>query len=959
MRVSPTQELGKPMLLFVIALLVVTVALSPLATRLLGRNAGWALAVPLLVSAVLAIVAYIPAAGGEPHTETLQWLPTLGVELALRIDGLSLVFLMLVLLIGAGVLIYSARYLSPGRPTAFYFFITGFAAAMALLVLSDDLVVFYVAWELTTLCSFFLIGDAGEKGHKPAIRTLLVTVFGGLMLLTATIIMAVTTSTTRISEILADPVWGQRPGLTITVAVLIAVAAFTKSAQFPFQSWLPDSMVAIAPVSAYLHAAAMVKAGIYLVLRYSPMMAEVTVWNVLLVSVGLFTALFGALSAVRRDDLKELLAYSTMSQLGLLVAVVGIGTPIALAAAITHTVAHACFKAALFMSVGIVEHESGTRSFRELRTMRLKMPVLKTIVVIAATSMAGIPLLFGFVSKESLLQAAVDAPFPPSAVTLIVAGVVVTSMFTFAYSFRYIIGVFGGTKKTLAEVDEPKTVPESAPSFWLVPGLLALVTVVLGLVPQVLEAPVADATLAAAGQPHEPGLALWHGFTLPLALSALIIVAGILLVIYSRLINDVLRNFGAPIKGVDAVEYLRQGVIDLGSKTVTDASGTTSMRRHLSVPLIGILVIAVVGAFTLTDLPDVVAERSRPIDWVYTLIVAIGVGAAVAAKSRLSVVVVISIAGFGVTAWFFGLGAADVATTQLTVEILTVVILVLILRRLPDHFTPETRRSHMGSIVLAVGVGLAAMLAVLALTGRREKSPVAEYYLREGENVTGGSNIVNTILVEFRALDTLGELTVLGFAGIGVYVLLKSRPLLPMQPTNLVSNSPVGDPGANSIFLRVTLRIAGPLIVLISVLLFFRGHNETGGGFVAALVGAAGFGLLYLSAPSDRSAKIQWPFLALIGAGVAVGAGTGLVGYLDGSFLAAISFEVFGMSQSSSLIFDLGVYLAVVGMVLTALNMLGGTQDNDSADAPLEQPPLTPEEPASIGANTDTEGMNR
>lgn len=927
------------MLILILALLLATVALAPLAARLLGRNAGWALSVPLLASAVLAAVTYVPSSSGAPHTESLAWLPSLGANLTVRIDGLSLVFLMLVLLIGAGVLIYSTRYLGKGRPSSFYFYISGFAAAMTLLVLTDDLMVFYVAWELTTFCSFFLIADAGEKGRQPAIRTLLVTVFGGLLLLTATVIMAVTTSSMRISEILVDPVWADRPGLTAIVAALLAGAAFTKSAQFPFQAWLPDSMVAIAPVSAYLHAAAMVKAGIYLILRYTPMLGEVTVWNVLLISVGLFTALFGAMTAIRRDDLKELLAYSTMSQLGLLVAVVGIGTPTAVAAAITHTIAHAVFKAALFMSVGIVEHETGTRSYAQLRTMRLNMPVTKAIVVVSALSMAGVPLFFGFVSKEYLLQAGVAAEFPPSAVVLIVAAITVTSMFTFAYSLRYIIGVFGGTKKTLEKVDDPVRVGEAAPTFWLVPALLSITTIVFGLLPWLLENPVADASSAAAGQPYEPGLALWHGFTVPLGLSALIIAVGALLVAYSGQVGQALRTYRAPIRGVDAVEYLRQGTIDLGAALVTGPSGTTSMRRHLAAPMIGLLVIAVVAAVTLTDIPDVVADRSRPLDWIFVLIVALGVAAAVSAKSRLTVVVVISIAGFGVTLWFFSLGAADVATTQLTVEILTVVILVLILRRLPDRFTPDTQAAKVSSIALAVAMGVAAMLAVLALTGRREKSDAAEYYLREGENVTGGSNIVNTILVEFRALDTLGELTVLGFAGIGIYTLLKSRPLLPARPTLMDEASPVRSALANSVFLRVTTRVIGPLIIVISVLLFFRGHNETGGGFVAALVGAAGFGLLYLSAPTDRAAKVKWPFLALIGAGVAVGAGTGLVGYLAGSFLEPIQFEVFGLAQTTSLVFDLGVYLAVVGMVLTAINMLGGVQDPGSPDAPLEREP--------------------
>ncbi|AGF72812.1 DUF4040 family protein [Corynebacterium halotolerans] len=911
------------MLLTVLAVLAATVALSPAVSRLLGRNAGWLLALPLLIGAVIGVMTYTrPGSEEGVHTEVWEWMPTIGVDLAVRFDGLSFVFLMLVLLIGAGVLMYSTRYLGKGRNSAFYFFICGFAAAMGLLVLTDDLIVFYVAWELTTLCSFFLIANAGEKGHDPAIRTLLVTVGGGLLLLTATVVMVVATGTTRISEVLADPVWADRPGLTALVAVLIAGAAFTKSAQFPFQAWLPDSMVAIAPVSAYLHAAAMVKAGIYLVLRYSPMLADVGIWNTLLITAGLITALFGAVTAVKQDDLKALLAYSTMSQLGLLVATVGIGTETALTAAVVHTIAHACFKAALFMMIGVVEHEAGTRNYSELTAMRLKMPVTRTVVVISAASMAGIPLLFGFVSKESLIDAALHSGFHTDIVTLVTGTVVASSMFTFAYSARFIMGVWGRRSPGPIDGGEPETVREAAPGFLLVPSLLAVVTVVLGIAPFLVENPVADAALAVSGEEVTPGLALWHGFNPALALSALIIAVGAVLVGLRRPVDEFLGRFRAPVGGLEIVERLRQGTIDFGA-VVTRSTGTTSMRRHLTAPIIGLVVIAVVGVLVLTNLPPVVGERSEPTDWIFVLFILLGVIAAARSQSRLNVVIVIAVIGFGITLWFFTLGAPDVATTQLMVEVLTVVVMMLVLNRLPHRFTPETRRAELWSVVVAVAAGLATVLGVLALTGRREKSEVAEYYLREAENITGGANIVNTILVEFRALDTLGELTVLGVAGISVAALLKSRPLLPVRRKNLDLQSPIAGPRENSVFLRATTKLVGPIIIAMSLLLLLRGHYETGGGFIAALVGGAGFALLYLAAPSDREAKIKWSYMGLIGAGVVTGAGVGLLGYLEGSFLAPLHFEVFGSGQSTALIFDIGVYFAVIGVVLAALNLLG------------------------------------
>ena len=912
------------MIFSVLALLGVTVASAPLFSRLLGRNAGWVLALPLIISTALAVSVY-----DGIHTESVPWIPSLGVDFNIRLDGLSFVFLLLVLVIGAGVLMYSTRYLHH-KDSAFYFFIVGFAAAMALLVTTDNIFVFYVAWEMTTLCSFFLIGNSGEKGHQPAIRTLLVTVLGGLLLLTATIIMAVSTGTLQLSEVIASDYWADNPGVLTAVAMLVAGAAFTKSAQFPFQAWLPDSMVAIAPVSAYLHAAAMVKAGIYLILRYSPLFGEVAIWNVLLIVCGLFTAAFGAMTAVTRDDLKELLAYSTMSQLGLLVATVGIGTDAALTAAIVHTIAHACFKAALFMSVGIVEHESGTRSYSELRYVRTNMPVTKTLVVIAAASMAGLPLLFGFISKEGLIEAALAAPFGDHINVIITGGVVLTSMFTFVYSFKYIIGVFGARKN--AEVD--KEVAEAAPTFWIIPALLAALTLALGLYPGAVDGLVDDAALAATGADQHVHLAIWHGFNMALGMSALIIVVGTLLVLNREQLFRAMSVFGAPLTGLYVVEFLRQGIIDTGNKYFTAATGTTSMRRHLVLPLLGVIALTVVGIFTLNDLPEVVGERAWAIDWIFVLLVAMGCIATVMAKSRLTVVVVVSIAGFGMCLWFYILGAADVANTQLTVEILTVCVLVLILHRLPDHFTPDTRRSHFWSIVLAVAVGVSTMLAVLALTGRREISDVSEYFLRQTEELTGGSNIVNVILVEFRAFDTLGELTVLGVAGIAIAVLLSNNRLLAVHDTHMDKHSPLIDARANSVFLRSTTKLVGPIIVALSLLLFFRGHNEAGGGFVAALIASAGFALVYLSAPSNAEAKIRLPYMALIGGGITIAVTTGLLGFVEGSFLKPLDTHIFGLHLSTALLFDLGVYLAVIGMILAAFNLLGMPRLNsDEADA--------------------------
>jgi multicomponent Na+:H+ antiporter subunit A len=916
-----------------LSVLVLACLLAGPATRLLGRAAGAALAVPLLVAAAL-IWSARPGPGADAVEQRVPWLPTLGADLALRLDGLSVVFALLVLVIGAAVLLYAARYLgSAGRHGSFFVLMTAFAAAMLLLVLADDLVVLFVAWELTTLCSFFLIARSGPDAREPAIRTLLVTAAGGLSLLAAVVVMAVGTGTTRISAVLAHSAW-QDGGFATAVAVLLAVAAFTKSAQLPFQAWLPDSMVAATPVSAYLHAAAMVKAGIYVLLRFSPVLAGVPVWTVLLVTAGLATALLGAAGALRRHDLKELLAYSTVSQLGLLVAMIGVGTPAALTAAVVHTVAHALFKSALFLLVGVVDHEAGTRDVRELAALRTRMPVTVTALALAAASMAGVPLLLGFISKESMFEAFLHVPGPGWLTALVVTAAALTSVLTFAYSGRLVLGARGGRSGRL--------VPEASVTLWGVPALLALGGLVLGVAPFLLD-DLVTAGAAAAGSADDPvHLALWHGLTPALGISAGVLALGTGLVVARRRVDRITAPLALPVSGLAVVDRTRAGIIRVGG-VVAGWSGSTSPYRHLAVPVLGLVVIAGAGAWGARSLPPVVGDTSRPMDWVLVVLVAAGVVGAVRAATRLAAVVVVGVVGFAMTLWFVVLGAADVALTQLLVEILTVTVMVLVLRRLPSRFAAERERRRLPAVVLAVAAGAATTFGVWALTGRREPSAAAEYFLAEGAEVTGGANLVNTILVDFRALDTFGELTVLGVAGVVIAALLHVRHPTPVRSAELDDSSPLSDARANTVFARTATRVLGPVVVLVSVVLLLRGHQEPGGGFIAALVAGAGFALLHLSAPSDAAGRLRWPYLALIGSGIVVAAGTGAAGYLDGSFLAPLHVDVLGVKLTSALVFDVGVYLTVIGVVLAALNLLGRRRrvphdDDPSPDVHLITP---------------------
>jgi multicomponent Na+:H+ antiporter subunit A len=927
-------------LLLSVATVVVASLLSVPLERWVSRAAGWILAVPLVAAAGFL------AAAGSPVSVWVPWMPTLGVGIGLRLDGLAMLFALLVVLVGAAVLVYSARYLGSGRSGSFYLLMTAFAVSMLVLVLADDLVVLFVAWEATTLCSFFLIARSGPRAREPAIRTLLVTVAGGLSLLTAVVLMIVATGTTQLSAVLADPMWTREPGMTSVIAVLLIVAAFTKSAQFPFQAWLPDSMVAISPVSAYLHAAAMVKAGVYLVLRFSPAFETVAVWSVLLVAGGLFTAVFGAAAALRRSDLKELLAYSTMSQLGLLMALVGIGTEAALTAAVIHTLAHALFKSALFMLVGIIDHQAGTRDLRSLAGTRLRMPVTAAATAVAAASMAGVPLLFGFVSKESMFTAFVDAPGPGWVPVVVTTGAAITSVLTFAYSGRLALGALGGRTGRI--------VPEAPALLWAAPVVCAAMGVVFGVAPFVLDPLVSSATAAAAAQAAEVHLVLWHGVTVALLVSGLVLGTGTALVLWRRRVETVTARMAVPWSGLDVVDALRAGTIRAGAR-VAEWAANASPTRYLAVPTAGLVVLAVVGVGGIGTLPPIVGDPSRPLDWMLLALVAVGVVATVRARTRIAAVVVVGIVGFAMTLWFFVLGAADVALTQLLVEILTVAVMVLLLHRLPSRFAPDSTGRRTPAVVLAVAAGIATTFGVWALTGRRDISPAAQYFLREGPETTGGANIVNTILVDFRALDTLGELTVLGVAGLSVAALLSSRRLAPSRPVRLNEATPLSDARTNSVFVRTTVRMLGPIVVVISLVLLIRGHQEPGGGFIAALVGGAGCALLYFAAPSDAEVRIRWPYLVFIGAGVAIGVGTGLVGYLDGSFLTPLHTELFGISLTTALIFDVGVYFAVIGVVLAAFNLLG------SPDRPPPEPDPTPgehPEPVEDTRRADTVEVN-
>lgn len=940
-----------------VALATVPVLVVPL-TKAMGRRAGWPLAAVFLALTAAMIPSARVVLDGDEVTQTVAWLPALDVNLALRLDGLGLVFVMIALVIGAVVFLYSAEYLPPGRQWGFYLWMTAFAFGMVGLVLADDLILLFACWEITSLASFLLIARSGPGGESASIRTLFMTFVGGLTLLIAVVVMIAVTGTTSLSQALASDVWAESPGVTATVAVLVAVAGFTKAAQFPFHPWLPDAMAAATPVSAYLHAAAVVKAGIYLMLRFSEAFSDVLVWNVLLLSVGLFTAAMAALFAFQQNDLKRLMAYSTVSQLGLITAAIGVGTEKALTAAVIHTIAHALFKSGLFMMVGVIDHAAGTRDIRRLPQLRRVMPWSFATVILGAAGMAGIPPLLGFVSKETILASMLEAPGPAWVGVLALVAAGTGSVLTFAYSAKLVLGGFVDGQRPREDARGPGALlflPAAAP-IWV--GLP------LGLAVGVLDPPV-ERAVQAMGATSAYSLHLWHGLAPELFVTAAAIAVGTLLMTQRRTLYRLVQNPFLPGTGADALERIFEAIADVG-RAIARTVAVDHPRRHVVPPLIVLTLLLGAGSLAVLasgTLPATQPDLWRPVDVGLLLLIALGVLGTCLADSRIAATVSLGGVGIAMTVQLFALGAPDVGLTQLMVEVLTVLVIMLVLRQLPSRFGPSHLRYRSGPLLLAGTLGIAAGLATWLLTGRRARSVPAEYYIAEGTEVTGGDNLVNVILVEFRALDTLGELAVLGLAGIAIIAVLATIPSrtfdppgrnhsVPLRPvatlTDPQARAALLDPQSNLRALQLLLRVIVPGLLVLSAVIFWRGHNAPGGGFIAALVGSAAVALVYLSRSEDRAVGPARLHVALIGAGVLTALATGLIGYTDSSFLQPLYGYVAGTKLSTSMLFDIGVYAAVLGLVMVAFDRLGSAPVVTPADpSPVEDPPHRTKEEVS------------
>ncbi|MBF8223870.1 monovalent cation/H+ antiporter subunit A [Halomonas sp. 328] len=862
--------------------------------------------------------------GGDTLSQGWAWMPQLGLDLALRLDGLGLLFALLILGIGVMIQWYAGYYLSPkenhGRFTGYLLL---FMTAMLGIVMADNLLLLWLFWELTSLASFLLIGfwSQDSDARRGARMALTITGAGGLALLAGVLLIGQTVGSFALGEVLAAGDLLRASPHYPWILSLVLLGAFTKSAQLPFHFWLPHAMAAPTPVSAYLHSATMVKAGLFLLMRLQPALGETPAWALALTGVGLATLLYGAWFALLQRDLKGILAFSTLSHLGLITLLLGLGQPLV---ALFHLLNHATFKAALFMGVGIVDHETGTRDLRRLGGLAALMPLTATLTVTAGAAMAGLPPFNGFLSKELLFAASLESELLGGLNPLIPLGVVAAASLSVAYSLRLVHSLFfarpGGEPP---EAHDP-------PRGMLAPGLmLAALCLLVGLFPMALAAPL----VMAAGQavlatpPPALNLALWHGLNLPLAMSALAVAVGVLLMSRRRLLEQAFQVFGR----YDARRLFEQAMIRLTkiSLGITQRLENGSLQRYLALLLITALAMAGLGLSRLERLTGELALQ--PLDGMLVLGAALmifgAIGSALSHRWRLVSLLMLSVVGLSVSLTFVRFSAPDLALTQLSVEVVSMILMILALFFLPQR-PPRwiSTRRMFRDLAVAGSLGLLVAGFNFALL-TRETLSIANFFLRESVPGGGGTNVVNVILVDFRGFDTLGEITVLTLAGLATFKLL-SRLKLFMPAGNVEGIH--WSSHRHPMILAVVAQILLPLALLVTVYIFLRGHNQPGGGFIAGLITAVALILQYMARGYEWTRErlpVAYNLVAVSGLALATltGLGSWLFGY---PFLTTthghFSLPLIGdFELASALLFDLGVYLAVVGATLMILINLG------------------------------------
>ncbi len=994
-------------MLQLLAVHLVAALVAPALVRWIGRRAFWVLALAPASATVWALSLTGRVLDGDGPAQTVAWIPGLGLDLAFRLDTLSWLMTLLVGGVGAVVLVYCSAYFKEhasglGR---FSGVLVAFAGTMLGLVTADDTLLLFVFWELTTVFSYLLIGHYHERkaSRRAAMQAIVVTTAGGLTMLVGVVLLGEAAGTYRLSETLADPPHG--PMVTAAVVCLL-VGAASKSALIPLHFWLPAAMAAPTPVSAYLHAAAMVKAGVYLVARFAPAYSDLAAWRWLVVVLGCGTLLLGGYRALRQHDLKLVLAFGTVSQLGLIVLLLGYGTKATALAGLAMVGAHALFKAALFLVVGVVDAATGTRDLRRLSGVGRALPLTALAGGLATLSMIGAPPFAGYVAKEAALEALGHDADPLGVVVLV--AVAVGSALTVAYGLRLWWGAFAtkpvlspaavralaaardardGTKDAREPADQSGhpdderavPAPVGRPSLLLVwPAmLLAVLGLAVALLPGLGEDLLErQADAYPAGEPGH--LLLWGGFTPTLAITAAVLLAGVLLFVA----RGPVEAAQAAMPRVPEADRVYRRFMRRLDDVAADVTALTQ-RGSLPVYLGGILVVFVVTVgvplVAWNELPGTTRTWDRPAQAVVGAFVVVAAVLVARARRRLKAVILLGVSGYGVAALFLLHGAPDLALTQVLVETVTLVVFVLVMRRLPPYFSD---RPLVGSRWVRLGIGLAFGLTVgglaLVVPGARVHEPVSVDFAEEAYSYGGGKNIVNVTLVDIRAWDTMGEISVLLVAATGVasLVFLRKRsgaifragdapesrqvwgggddPLAPVR-------RPVDErpsyrsrewlragrtlaPRRRSVVFEVVVRLLFHTMIVYSLFLLFSGHNAPGGGFAAGLVTGIALIVRYLAGGRyelGEAAPVQ-PGL-LLGSGLFLSAGVGLGALIFGgsvlqSWIIDVSIPVVGdLHLVTSLFFDVGVYLVVVGLVLDILRSLGAEIDRQAeADGELD-----------------------
>ncbi|MDH1278265.1 monovalent cation/H+ antiporter subunit A [Acinetobacter johnsonii] len=886
---------------------------------------------------------------GAVITQSWSWLPQLGIDFSFRLDALGLLFALLINGIGTLIYIYAYFYLGPKNSlNKLYLLLMLFMAAMLGISLSNNLILLLVFWELTSISSFLLVGywsnyDAAQRGSRMALT---ITGMGGLAMLGGFILLGQITGTYEIGQILTMTTQIQSHALFVPTLLLILLGAFTKSAQFPFHFWLPNAMAAPTPVSAYLHSATMVKAGIFLVARLLPIFAGAALFHNLVTFIGLFTLCMAAFFAIFKEDLKGLLAYSTISHLGLIMCLLGIGSPLAVAAAIFHIINHATFKAALFMIAGIIDHESGTRDLRKLSGLWQLLPYTATLTMVTAASMAGVPLTNGFLSKEMFFTELLSNLSGP---VLICSAIVATlaGIFAVAYSVRLVHGVFfdGPLGKQVPNKDAHE------PPFGMrAPAtLLAILCILVGLFPALLVENIVNSTARASTQVMDfegAHLALWHGFNMPLLMSVIASIGG--LIFYFSLAK------GSKIREIDLDPYLGrlQGRVafDLFLKSLL-LNSRKFKRWTENGKLQSYILWIVVFSIAIVSLPFLgqgLTTGTRELTHAPALAVVLWLLLFSSCwmmlwfhHERIKAVLISGAIGLVVTMVFICFSAPDLALTQITVDVVTTVLLLMSLSLLPQltpYESSVSRRWRDALIAIGGGLGI-AWITWLILT--RDHNSISWFFMQQSIPLGGGTNVVNVILVDFRGFDTFGEITVLGIAGIGALCLMDGMRTHGTTMTQGLSYRFNPSP----LMLRITASWILPIALVVSLYIFLRGHNLPGGGFIAGLITALALIIQYMALGQDHAeqllkAKSGRLYEIWIGTGLVIAGLTGLGAWFWGRpFLTSAHFYVSPpilgeMHLATAALFDVGVYITVVGATMLLISVLGDSR-HSSMSGPI------------------------